>query len=143
MSKRIEVDIKVPNQTKYLAMIGRIGESLAYSLKDFQGNRRELAYHLNLVLTESLANAICHANHCDPEKEVRVSISASDQDLIIKVFDQGQGFDIKKLANQKSKASDECGRGIKLIIKLMDHVDYIKEGNFNVLQMRKSLKSDS
>lgn len=139
MSKRIEVDIKVPNQTKYLGMIGRIGESLAYSLKGFQGNRRELAYHLNLVLTEALANAICHANDCDPDKEVRVSISASDQDLIIRVFDQGQGFDIRALAKLKAKSSDEGGRGIQLILKLMDQVDYLREGDSNVLQMKKIL----
>jgi len=143
MSERIEVDIKVPNQTKYLGMIGRIGESLAYSLKGFQGNRREFAYHLNLVLTEALANAICHANHCDPEKGVRVSMSASDQDLIIKVFDQGQGFDIKALSKRKSKSNDECGRGIHLILKLMDHVDYVKEGDSNVLRMQKIFNSGS
>lgn len=139
MSKRIEVDIKVPNQTKYLGMIGRIGESLAYSLKGFHGNRRELAYHLNLVLTEALANAMRHANDCDPDKEVRVSISASDQDLIIRVFDQGQGFDIRAFAKLKAKTSDEGGRGIQLIFKLMDQVDYLREGDSNVLQMKKNL----
>lgn len=139
MNRRIEVDIKVPNQTKYLGMIGRIGESMAYSLKGFQGNRRELAYHLNLVLTEALANAICHANNYDPDKDVDVSISASDQDIIIKVYDQGQGFDIEALIKQKSKAGDERGRGIHLIVKLMDHVDYIREGDANVLTMKKNL----
>lgn len=111
MSRRIEVDIKVPNQTKYLGMIGRIGESLAYSLKGFQGNRRELAYHLNLVLTEALANAICHANNDDPDKDVNVSISASDQDIIIKVYDQGQGFDIKAHAKKKIEAKRRMWAG--------------------------------
>lgn len=139
MSKRIEVDIKVPNQTKYLGMIGRIGESLAYSLKGFQGNRRELAYHLNLVLTEALANAMCHANKSDPDKVVKVSISASDHDLIIRVFDQGQGFDIEALSKTRAKVSDEGGRGIQLIFKLMDQVAYLREGDSNVLEMRKIL----
>lgn len=139
MSRRVEVDISVPNQTKYLGMIGRIGESMAYSLKSFKGNRRELAYHLNLVLTEALANVICHANECDPDKDVKVSISASDQDLIIKVFDQGEGFDIEALAKLKARASDEGGRGIQIIFKLMDRVRYTREGNENVLEMTKYL----
>lgn len=138
MSKRIEFDIKVPNQTRYLGMIGRIGESLAYSLKEFPGNRRELAYHLNLVLTEALTNVICHAHHCDPDKNVNVSISASDRDIIIKVFDQGQGFDIKSMAKHKSHTGDECGRGVQLILQLMDCVDYKQEGDSNVLIMKKS-----
>lgn len=139
MSKQVKIDITVPNQTKYLGMIGRIGESVAYSLKSYHGNRREFAYHINLVLTEALANAICHANDFDPDKEVRVTISASDQSLIIKVFDQGQGFDIETLAKLKARASDEGGRGIQIILKLMDQVRYIQEGDCNVLEMIKKL----
>ncbi|MDA3902746.1 MAG: ATP-binding protein [Desulfuromusa sp.] len=139
MSKLVKIDITVPNQTKYLGMIGRIGESLAYSLESYQGNRREFAYQLNLVLTEALANAMRHANDCDPDKDIRVSISASDQDLVIKVFDQGQGFDIETLAKLKACASDEGGRGIKIIFKLMDQVRYTQEGDRNVLEMTKHL----
>jgi serine/threonine-protein kinase RsbW len=139
MKKRVEVDITVPNQTKYLGMVGRIGESMAYSLKSYTGNRRELAYHLNLVLTEALANAICHANDSDPDKEVRILISASDHDLIIKVFDQGQGFDIEATAKLKTRLKDEGGRGIQLIYKLMDKVEYIRKGNTNILKMTKNL----
>ncbi|RLB72994.1 MAG: ATP-binding protein [Deltaproteobacteria bacterium] len=137
MSRRVKVDITVPNQTKYLGVIGRIGESMAYSLKGFRGNRRELAYHLNLVLTEALANAICHANRCDPDKDVRVLISASDRDLTIKVFDQGQGFDIEASAIRKAKSNAEGGRGIQIIFKLMDRVRYIQEEDGNVLEMTK------
>ena len=139
MKKRVEVDITVPNQTKYLGMVGRIGESMAYSLKSYTGNRRELAYHLNLVLTEALANAICHANDSDPDKEVRILISASDHDLIIKVFDQGQGFDIEATAKLKTRLKDEGGRGIQLIYKLMDKVEYTRKGDTNILKMTKNL----
>ena len=139
MSKRVELNITIPNQTKYLGMIGRIGESLAYSLKSYHGNRREFAYHLNLVLTEALANAICHGNDCDPEKDVKVCISASDEDLVIKVFDQGRGFDIDAFSKLRAKSHDEGGRGIAIILKLMDHVTYSQDGDLNVLKMTKYL----
>src|SRR6266702_1593936 len=56
--KKIEVDIKVPNQTRYLSLIGKIGEDIAKELDKFDGDRDTLAYHLNLVLTEAMANAI-------------------------------------------------------------------------------------
>ena len=139
MSEQIEVDITVPNQTKYLAMIGKIGESLAHTLGCYNGDREELAYHLNLVLTEALANAICHANACDPTKEVRVSISTSDNDLIIRVFDQGHGFDIQHLAKIDVKETAEGGRGVQIIFKLMDQVNYLKKGTGHVLEMIKHL----
>ncbi len=112
---------------------------MAYSLKSYHGNRRELAYHLNLVLTEALANAICHANDCDPDKEVRVMITASDRNLTIRVFDHGQGFDLEKLSKNKAQDEDEGGRGIQIIYKLMDQVRYIQEANGNVLEMIKNL----
>lgn len=139
MQRRVEVNITIPNETKYLGMIGRIGESLAYSLRGFQGNRRELAYHLNLVLTEALANAICHGNDCDPEKDVNVLISASDQDLIIRVYDQGQGFDIDSLAKDGVDENSEGGRGLQIILKLMDSVECFREEETNVLEMIKYL----
>jgi len=139
MGKRVEVNITVPNQTKYLGMIGKIGESLAHSLVNYRGDRSELAYHLNVVLTEAMTNAICHANACDPNKEIRVSISVSDRDLKIKVFDQGSGFDIEKLAKLKVEKTAEGGRGIQIIFKLMDDVQYLKHGQGNVLEMTKRL----
>ncbi|MCF6179754.1 MAG: ATP-binding protein [Geopsychrobacter sp.] len=139
MADQIDVDITVPNQTKYLGMIGKIGESLAHTLGYYQGDREELAYHLNLVLTEALANAICHANDCDPTKEVRVSITASDKELTIRVFDQGHGFDLQSLVKAKVEETAEGGRGVQIIFKLMDQVKYHRKGSLNVLEMTKHL----
>jgi serine/threonine-protein kinase RsbW len=139
MVKQIEVDITVPSQTKYLGMIGKIGESLAHSLVHYRGDRSELAYHLNVVLTAAMSNAICHANACDPNKEIKVSISATDKELKIRVFDQGGGFDLEKLSKQKVKETAEGGRGIQIIYKLMDSVQYFRKAQGNVLEMTKRL----
>ena len=139
MSKRIELNIKVPNQTSYLAMVGQIGESLAFSLRNYRGNRRELAYHLNLCLTEALTNAICHGNASDPDKYVHINISISDDDLVIRVYDQGQGFDINSRQKVNAQPCDEGGRGVSIILKLMDEVRYKQEKGNNVLEMKKFL----
>ena len=95
--KKIEVDIKVPNQTRYLSLIGRIGEDIAKELDKFDGDRETLAYHLNLVLTEAMANAIKYAYAGDPETMVHICISISADEVLIKVFDNGQGFDINAI----------------------------------------------
>ena len=139
MNEKIEVDIKVPNQTRYLGLIGKIGEDIARTLKKYQGDREELAYHLNLVLTEAMANAICHANEGDPDKEVHVSISFADRVLNIKVYDQGQGFDVNALPNPDFQNLEEHGRGIYIIRTLMDRVTYEKHAHGNVLEMQKTL----
>jgi len=139
MRENIEVDIRVPNQTRYLSLIGKIGEDMARTLRRYKGDREELAYHLNLVLTEAMANAILHANEDDPEREIHITISILEQQLCIKVFDQGQGFDISSLPSPDFKSLDEHGRGVYIIRSLMDRVTYRKMDGGHVLEMVKSL----
>jgi len=143
MKNVLEVDIKVPNQTKYLSLIGKIGEDIASTLKKFNNsNPEELAYHINLVITEAMANAIKHANRNDPTKEVHVCICLSDENLCIRVYDQGQGFDISKAKEIDPDPTQDHGRGIFLIRSLMDSVTYEKCSGGNVLEMHKSLKKN-
>ena len=135
---RIEVDIKVPNQTRYLCLIGHIGENIALALKHYGGDREKLAYELNLVLTEAMANAIQHANEGDPAREVHIEIGIVDRNLTIRVYDHGQGFDIRKFVHP-GQPLDEHGRGIYLIHTIMDHVTYHPVRDGHVLEMCKKL----
>ncbi|QSV44775.1 ATP-binding protein [Geobacter benzoatilyticus] len=136
----IEVDIKVPNQTRYLSLIGRIGEDIAMELKRFDGDRDMLAYHINLVLTEAMVNAIKHANANDPDKMVHVYINITDQDLLIRVFDDGQGFDINSIPPPDFEQLEDRGRGIFIIKQLMDTVKYEQIKGGNMLEMTKCLR---
>ncbi len=135
---RIAVDIKVPNQTRYLCLIGHIGENIARTLRNYSGDREKLAYDLNLVLTEAMANAIQHANEGDPAKEVHIEISIVAQSLIIKVFDFGQGFEIEKYIEPKHPL-DEHGRGVYLMSTIMDEMAYNATEQGHVLEMTKKL----
>ena len=44
---RIAVDIKVPNQTRYLCLIGHIGENIAHTLRHYSGDREKLALFMD------------------------------------------------------------------------------------------------
>ena len=135
----IEVDIKVPNQTRYLSLIGRIGEDIAKELVAYKGDRETLAYHLNLVLTEAMVNAIKYANIADQEEMVHIAINICDDDLTIRVYDYGQGFDINTIPPPNFEDLEDRGRGIFMIRALMDSVCYKKLCKGNVLEMKKSL----
>ena len=137
--KEIEVDIKVPNQTRYLSLIGRIGEDIAKEVDKYTGDRETLAYHINLVLTEAMVNAIKYANPNEPDKLVHILINISEYELVIKVFDKGQGFDINSIPSPNFGELEDRGRGIFLIRSLMDSVCYKKTRNGNVLEMSKKL----
>ena len=138
MTDRIAVDIKVPNQTRYLCLIGHIGENIALTLRNYSGDREKLAFDLNLVLTEAMANAIQHANEGDPAKEVHIEISTVSQRLIIKVFDFGPGFDVEQYIKPRHPL-EENGRGIYLIHTIMDEISYNSTEDGHVLEMVKNL----
>jgi len=134
-----QVDVVIPTQTKYLDLIGSIGEHIAKDLEDFSGDREALAYHLNLVLTEATSNAIKHANTNDPKDTVRINIDIQEQELIIRVYDHGQGFDLEAIDNPDFDHPKEGGMGLFFIRKLMDSVSYKKQGDSNILEIRKSI----
>lgn len=137
--KHLEVDIKVPNQTRYLSLIGRIGEDIAKELDRYTGNRETLAHHINLVLTEAMANAIKYAGEGDRDKMVHICITICADEIRMKVFDHGQGFDISSVPPPNFEQLEDRGRGIFIIKSLMDSVNYRKISEGNVLEMSKKL----
>ena len=134
-----QVDVIIPTQTKYLDLIGSIGEHIGKDLEDFSGDREALAYHLNLVLTEATSNAIKHANSDDPKDTVRINIDIQDKELIIRVYDHGQGFDLETIPEPDLNHPREGGMGLFFIKALMDSVSYKKLDDGNILEIRKLL----
>jgi serine/threonine-protein kinase RsbW len=139
-SSFIQVDVVVPTQTKYLDLIGSIGERIAKELDSFTGDRAALAYQLNLVLTEATVNAIKHACDDDRENCVRVAIHLQENELNIKVYDHGQGFDLETVPSPDFEHPGESGMGLFLIRSLMDSVTYTRQEDYNVLEIIKYLK---
>ncbi len=135
----IQVEVIIPTQTKYLDLIGSIGEHIAKELDDFSGDREALAYHLNLVLTEATVNAIKHADHSVAKDTVRITINIQENELNIKVYDHGQGFDLESVPLPDFDHPQEGGMGIFFIRTLMDSVSYTRQGNCNVLEIIKYL----
>jgi serine/threonine-protein kinase RsbW len=138
-NRGIELDIKVPNQTRYLSLIGRIGEDIAREIDRYTGDRETLAYHINLVLTEAMSNAIKYGNPDNKEETVHILINISENELFIRIYDYGQGFDINEIPLPDFDALEDRGRGIFLIKTLMDSVQYRKQSNGNMLEMIKQL----
>lgn len=134
---RISLEIEIPTQTRYLGLIGNIGEQLARDLTEYGGDTEMLAYTIDLVLTEALSNVMKYASHESPMLRVVIQVEAGS--LCIQVHDQGKGFELDKVANAEPDSLCERGRGIFLMRQLMDSVDYHKTSDGNVLELRKKL----
>ena len=135
-----QVEVIIPTQTTYLSLIGSIGDHLVKELIDFSGDQEELAYQLNLVLTEATANVIKHASPIMSEQSVRIVIHIQNAELNIKVYDHGQGFDLETVPLPDFEHPKESGMGIFFIRSIMDSVTYTRQDDCNVLEMKKNLK---
>lgn len=135
----IQIDVIIPTQTKYLDLIGSIGERIAKELDHYTGDKNALAYHLNLVLTEATANAIKYAHYNDAKNNVRVLIQIEDDMLTIRVYDHGQGFDLETVPLPDFDHPKENGMGLFFIRTLMDSVTYTRRHDGNVLEIIKYL----
>lgn len=134
-----QVDVVIPTQTKYLDLIGSIGERIAKELDNFTGDREAFAYQLNLVLTEATVNAIKHACEDDQKNCVRITIHIMEKELVIKVHDHGLGFDLGAVPVPDLDHPKEGGMGLYFIRSIMDSVTYTKKKNCNILEMIKHL----
>lgn len=82
---------------------------------------------IGLAVHEALANAMIHGNDRDPEKTVEISVAVNEScDLLIIVKDSGAGFDPSLVPDPTVGDSllASHGRGIFLMQKLMDQVDF-------------------
>jgi serine/threonine-protein kinase RsbW len=138
-NRNIELDIRVPNHTKYLSLVGRIGEDIAKEIDRYLGDRESLAYQLNLVLTEAMTNAIKYGAPDSSDEKVHILINVGENELSIRIYDCGQGFDINEIPAPDFDKLEDRGRGIFLIRSLMDSVKYVKGRKGNVLEMIKQL----
>jgi len=97
---------------------------------------------VTLSLREALNNAVLHGNKKDPSKFIEVEMEATEEEFIIRVWDEGPGFDQKALGDPRDPENlfRPNGRGIFLIRQLMDHVEFLRDdaGHFG-LEMRVTL----
>lgn len=96
-------------------------------------------FDIRLALEEALVNAIKHGNKNNPDKKVFLKVTVDPKSVTIQVKDQGQGFDYEKIACpiEPENIRKPCGRGIFLMKKLMDSVEFFDGGSG--IRMIKSL----
>jgi serine/threonine-protein kinase RsbW len=101
-------------------------------------------YWLTIAAREAIANAIKHGNKLNPAKKVYVDLSLVDDKFIMKVRDEGDGFDLDDVPDPRNPENllKDKGRGIYYIRTFMDEVNYeIIPGEGTTLTMIKNRKT--
>ena len=91
----------------------------------------EKLFGLRLALHEAIANAITHGNRNHPDLPVSIRYLRTPEHVEVTIRDQGNGFDCQAVPDptQGTNIFQCSGRGIYLMRKLVDSVDYNERGN--------------
>ena len=119
--------LKIPSRIEY---IKKVSDAILRSLARHHIDE-DKAFDIRLCVEEAVRNAIVHGNKSDKRRSVKVSWKVSGDNAVIEIEDEGKGFDHAAAADPTLDANitRNCGRGVFLIKKLMDKVEYNESGN--------------
>lgn len=127
-------DIEISSSRENLRVVENVIDELSIEL-----NLSDEVYGNILVATmEATNNAIVHGNKSDPEKRVKVGIVKYEGDLLVRIADQGQGFDYASVPDPTSPENLEKinGRGLFLMRRLSDDICFENQGRIVELKFR-------
>ncbi|HBL26984.1 MAG TPA: ATP-binding protein [Acidobacteria bacterium] len=109
---------------------------------DQLGVEEDARHWIDVAVREAVANAIKHGNEQSPDKQVHVDLLLEGDELIIRIEDEGPGFD--PVAVQDPLAPENLlrpsGRGIFYMKSFMDDIQYSpRPGGGTVVTLRKRL----
>jgi len=96
------------------------------------GLTQERQDNLAVAVAEALSNAALHGNRLAPRRLVRVVVEVPPEGgAAVEVTDSGEGFDSASLSDPTDPARVLMpgGRGVFLMRRLVDHVEYNAAGN--------------
>ncbi|MHC1744386.1 MAG: ATP-binding protein [Syntrophobacteraceae bacterium] len=112
--------------------------SLAAEVDDFCRDARELVvtaghsdeiFPVELLLRESLNNAMIHGNGNDGAKRIRAKLRIGKKWILLSVADEGMGFDCGKTRNRAPDPDATCGRGLLIYALYANRVFFNGKGN--------------
>jgi serine/threonine-protein kinase RsbW len=98
-----------------------------------------IRFRLRVVLSEALSNAIVRGNCEDCNKWVDVRAELGPEAISVYVTDEGPGFDPSTIPEpiRPEQLDEASGRGLFLIRKLVDAVQFNPQGNSICMILRR------
>ena len=133
-------DVTISSET---AEAQRIQQAILDHLKANAFSEREL-FGIKLALEEALVNAIKHGNRMDRTKKVWISYHVHADEFVIRIRDEGKGFDPHDVPDPTVEENLErpCGRGLLLMRYYMNEVNFLEGGNVVLMRKRRTPSSN-
>ncbi len=136
----MKTELHVPSDLKFLSIVEswllgslevELGDSVDWSR---QSNR------LRLALVEAYSNVVRHAHRDKPNLPVLIRLELKERDIILEIWDYGEGFDLSTYLPPNPDDKQESGYGWLIMNRLMDRVEYrLQVNGRNCLKLEASL----
>jgi anti-sigma regulatory factor (Ser/Thr protein kinase) len=127
-----------------LTEIERLAEEIE-SFGELHDIPADVVFGINLSLDELITNTINYGYADSQQHFIQVELDLTAEDVVIQLKDDGLPFDPLQRPdpdiNQSLDDKPIGGLGIYLVRKMMDEVEYRRIDNFNILKMKKKIKS--
>ncbi len=131
-----KIFIKIPSEIR---SIKNVSSRILADLEP-HGLDDDHIFDIRLCVDEAVRNAIVHGNKSKKRLSVSIAYSIYPDRVEVEVSDEGAGFDYDNLPDPTTEENimRNSGRGVLIIRKLMDRVEFRAPGN--VVRMVKYLK---
>jgi serine/threonine-protein kinase RsbW len=127
----------IPSESSFLGLVRDLTKHMAQTA----GFDEATAEKISLAVDEAAVNAMEHAYHGDPGRQVELCVDDAGPELRVEVIDTGDGidpkevpeFELEKYVNERRKG----GLGVHLMGKIMDSVTFHRSGKRNVCSLVK------
>lgn len=124
-----------------LEQVDLVGIAIQSTLEQI-GVEADQSHWLVMSVREAVINAIIHGNRQDAAKRVRVEVDLEGPEYVVRVADEGEGFDPESLPDPTAPENllRPSGRGIFLMRQFADSIEYSFPANRGtVVTMRKRI----
>lgn len=105
---------------------------------DACGFDERTSYACQLAVCEAVENVIQHGYRSDPKREFNLSMRSTPGTLVVEIVDDAAPFDPTSYPLPAPEDPRIGGRGILMITRVMDGVDYERRRDKNVLRLTKN-----
>lgn len=106
-------------------------EAFLEDIRDQFCFKDDVCGNVMIAVTEAVNNSIHHGNRCDSNKKIRLeAITSNPYRLLIRVQDEGEGFDPDALPDPTApdRIDQPGGRGVFLMRHLTDSIEFKDNG---------------
>ncbi len=96
-------------------------------------------FGVDILLRECINNGIIHAHAYDSSKRVHVKLRIGRRCILLRVADQGPGFDWRSTRRRNADDAAASGRGLAITGLYSARVRYNRKGNVITVKIKKEI----